>query len=65
MYYFVVGVAILPANLAFGAVWDEWGEGAAFGGSATVALLAAGMLLRIRTGASSSFVGGPERKESG
>jgi MFS family permease len=49
MYYFVVGVAILPANLAFGAVWDEWGSGAAFGGSAALALLATGMLLRIRT----------------
>jgi MFS family permease len=55
MYYFVVGVTILPANLAFGAVWDEWGPAPAFLGSAALAVLAALLL----AGSPTSKVQGP------
>ena len=48
MYWFAVGITILPANLLFGLVWDRWHAGPAFLMEATFALVATGMLLALR-----------------
>lgn len=40
-FNFVVGIAALPASLLFGAVWDRWGAGVAFGMGASLAAVAA------------------------
>jgi MFS family permease len=47
MYWFCVGIAILPANLAFGLLWDRVGIRTAFLASAGLALAATLMLVRI------------------
>jgi len=47
MYWFAVGIAILPANLLFGLVWDRWHAGPAFLMEAAFALVATGMLLAL------------------
>ncbi|MBU6460314.1 MAG: MFS transporter [Proteobacteria bacterium] len=39
-YYLVVGLASVPAGLAFGTIWQLWGASAAFFVAATFALLA-------------------------
>jgi MFS family permease len=43
-YNLVIGLAALAASTTFGAVWDRFGSVAAFCGSASFALLAAGLL---------------------
>lgn len=48
MFHFCVGVAILPANLIFGVVWDRFGTAPAFWTGAGISLAACLMLLRIR-----------------
>jgi MFS family permease len=40
-YHGVLGLAALPASVAFGAVWDAYGSATAFGMGAALALLAA------------------------
>lgn len=50
-YYLVTGAGSLIAGSAFGAIWDRWGAGPAFGTSAVLALLAAAAFaLRRRPG---------------
>jgi MFS family permease len=48
LYNMLIGFAALAANSAFGAVWDRFGSGAAFSGSAAFALAAAIVLLNRR-----------------
>lgn len=43
-YHGLIGLAALPASVAFGAVWDAYGSAAAFGMGAGLALVAAGWL---------------------
>ncbi len=40
-YYFVVGIALLPASVIAGLLWDRFGAGATFGVDAALAALAA------------------------
>jgi MFS family permease len=40
-YNLALGLGALPASLLFGAIWDRWGAGAAFGFGAAAALAAA------------------------
>ncbi|MHB1426084.1 MAG: MFS transporter [Gemmataceae bacterium] len=47
-YNFAIGIATLPANLIFGAVYEYWGALAAFGLGAALALVAAVLLLAVR-----------------
>ncbi|MFQ5479581.1 MAG: MFS transporter [Candidatus Krumholzibacteriia bacterium] len=49
-YHGAVGVAALPASLAFGLLWQRWGAGAAFGTGAGLAAVAAVVLLFVRGG---------------
>jgi MFS family permease len=44
-YNMLVGLAALAASTLFGVVWDRWGSVVAFGGSASLALVAAIVLL--------------------
>lgn len=53
MYHFCVGLAFLPANLAFGFVWKTWGAGPAFLMGAALSVVACLMLLGVRGGAAS------------
>lgn len=46
-YHGVVGVAALPASLAFGLLWDHASPGAAFGASAGIVALATAALLAL------------------
>jgi MFS family permease len=43
LYYTVVGVALLPASVMAGALWDRFGARATFGTDAALALLAAAL----------------------
>ncbi len=52
LYWFCVGIAILPANLWFGIVWERAGVRPAFLASAAIALVASAMLLALRRPAS-------------
>jgi len=47
-FHLAVGVAALPASLLFGILWSRFGAAAAFGISATLAMLAAGSLLLLK-----------------
>jgi len=47
-FHLAVGVAALPASLLFGILWGRFGAAAAFGVSATLAMLAAGSLLLLK-----------------
>jgi len=47
-FHLAVGVAALPASLLFGILWSRFGAAAAFGVSATLAMLAAGSLLLLK-----------------
>lgn len=44
-YHLLGGIAALAASTTFGAIWDRWGSGVAFGGSGACALIAAAVLL--------------------
>jgi predicted MFS family arabinose efflux permease len=44
-FNFAIGIAALPASLLFGTIYGHFGAAAAFAWSATLALLAAGLLL--------------------
>ncbi|MBI5836138.1 MAG: MFS transporter [Candidatus Eisenbacteria bacterium] len=57
-YNMLIGLAALLASTAFGAVWDRWGSVAAFVGSASFALVAAGVLFALVPGAPGSTRGG-------
>ncbi|MGB8933431.1 MAG: MFS transporter [Anaeromyxobacteraceae bacterium] len=46
-YNMTIGLAALAASTAFGFVWDRFGSAAAFVGSGSFALLAAGVLLAV------------------
>ena len=46
LYYAVVGVALLPASVIAGALWDRLGPGAMFAADAAIALLA-GLLFAV------------------
>ena len=46
-YHLLTGVSALAASTAFGLAWDRFGSVAAFVGSGSVALLAAGALLAL------------------
>jgi hypothetical protein len=48
MYWFAVGLAVLPANLLFSGAWTRWGARPAFLLEAGFALLACGLLLGLR-----------------
>ncbi|HXX94365.1 MAG TPA: MFS transporter [Planctomycetota bacterium] len=54
LYWFSVGLAVLPANLLFSGAWSRWGARPAFLMEAGFALLASGLLLAV-----------PVRKEDG
>lgn len=47
MYWFCVGIAVLPANLIFGILYDKVGRGSAFLTGAGLSLLACMMLLKV------------------
>lgn len=49
MFHFCVGVAVLPANLIFGVLWDRFGAPPAFWTGAGLSLAACLMLLRVRS----------------
>ena len=44
-YNLAIGLAALPASLIFGFIWDRWGAPTAFGFGASLALIAALMML--------------------
>jgi MFS family permease len=48
-FHLVVGISALPASVLFGAIWKWRGAGAAFGLSATLALIAAALLLSLKS----------------
>jgi MFS family permease len=48
-FHLVVGISALPASVLFGAVWKWRGAAAAFWLSATLALVAAALLLSLKT----------------
>lgn len=48
-YNMAYGITVFPASLLFGLMWDGLGPGTAFLISACVSLLAAGLLLTVRT----------------
>jgi MFS family permease len=49
-YYLAIGIGALPASLIFGAVWDKFGQSAAFITGAVLAIVAAiGLLLMPRS----------------
>ncbi len=51
-YHLAIGVGALPASLLFGAVWERWGAGVAFGMGAGLALVAAaGLVVVVGPGA--------------
>jgi MFS-type transporter involved in bile tolerance (Atg22 family) len=43
-FHLVSGLSLLPASVLFGSLWEAWSPLAAFGCSATLALLALGLL---------------------
>jgi MFS family permease len=47
-YNFAIGIATLPASLICGALYQAYGAAAAFGWGAVLALVAAGMLMRVK-----------------
>ena len=47
-FHLAVGIAALPASLLFGILWSRFGAPAAFGVSAALAMLAAGVLLALK-----------------
>lgn len=47
-FHLVTGICALPASVLFGLLWNAYGAPAAFGASAGLALLAAGLLLLLR-----------------
>jgi len=47
LYWFSVGITVLPANLLFNAVWDRWHSGPAFLMEAAFAVAAGAMLLAL------------------
>lgn len=47
-YNFAIGIATLPANLIFGALYEHWGALAAFGWGAAQALMAVALLTGVR-----------------
>ena len=49
-YHAVVGIAALPGSVLFGAVWERLGAPAAFTLGAALALVASGLLGRVRSG---------------
>lgn len=48
LYWFTIGLANLPAGLAFGLVWKTWSAPPAFLAAGAVTLAATAMLLRLR-----------------
>jgi predicted MFS family arabinose efflux permease len=50
VYHSVTGVAVLPASLAFGALYQEFGAGLAFRASAVTMLIAVGIWLTVTRG---------------
>lgn len=48
LYHLVIGIGALPASLLFGLVWQAFGQAAAFGMGAALALMAGGMLTLLR-----------------
>ena len=53
-FHLAVGVAALPASLLFGILWSRFGAQAAFGASASLALVASGLLLAQKPAAASN-----------
>jgi MFS family permease len=48
-YNMAYGITVFPASLLFGLIWSEWGATPAFIFSACVSLLAAGLLLTVKS----------------
>lgn len=49
-YHCAIGLAALPASVAFGLLWQQWGAAVAFSAGAALAALAAVLLPRARSG---------------
>ncbi len=47
LYHLMIGIGALPASLLFGWIWQEFGDAAAFGMGASLALIASFLLWRL------------------